>query len=142
MDETNFDDLIYYFKGDSNGKRLDDFENWIKLFEKIESGDMKLEKTYQKIIKKVFKSDLNKIVRGKYESEDKESALQNIKMLYQAREKVVKLLDDYSVIASIHGEGIKILTTDQMLQRLPIALAHVKSGNTFENLLNERRQII
>ena len=29
-----------------------------------------------------------------------------------------------------------------MLQRLPIALAQVKAGNTFENLLNEIRQII
>ena len=29
-----------------------------------------------------------------------------------------------------------------MLQRLPIALAQVKSGNTSENLLNEIRQII
>ena len=29
-----------------------------------------------------------------------------------------------------------------MLQRLPIALAEVKPGNTFENLLNKVRQII
>ena len=29
-----------------------------------------------------------------------------------------------------------------MLQRLPIALAQVKAGNVFENLLNEIRQII
>ena len=29
-----------------------------------------------------------------------------------------------------------------MLQRLPIALSQVKAGNTFENLLNEIRQII
>ena len=29
-----------------------------------------------------------------------------------------------------------------MLQRLPIALAQVKAGNTSENLLNEIRQII
>ena len=43
---------------------------------------------------------------------------------------------------SIHGEGIKILTPKQMLQRLPIAIAQVKEGNTFENLLNEIRQII
>ena len=28
-----------------------------------------------------------------------------------------------------------------MLQRLPIVLAHVKAGNTSENLLNEIRQI-
>ena len=29
-----------------------------------------------------------------------------------------------------------------MLLRLPIVLAQVKAGNTFENLLNEIRQII
>ena len=29
-----------------------------------------------------------------------------------------------------------------MFQRLPIALAHVKAGSTYENLLNEIRQII
>ena len=29
-----------------------------------------------------------------------------------------------------------------MLQRLPIALAQVKAGNTSENVLNEIRQII
>ena len=40
------------------------------------------------------------------------------------------------------GKGIKILTPKQMLQRLPIALAQVKSGNASENLLNEIRQII
>ena len=32
---------------------------------------------------------------------------------------------------------LKILTPLQMLQRLPIALAQVKAGNTCENLLNE-----
>ena len=34
------------------------------------------------------------------------------------------------------GKGITILTPKQMLQRLPIALAQVKVGNTSENLLN------
>ena len=29
-----------------------------------------------------------------------------------------------------------------MLQRIPIALAQIKAGNTSENLLNEIRQII
>ena len=36
----------------------------------------------------------------------------------------------------------KILTPKQMLQRLPIALAQVETGNTFEHLLNEIRQIL
>ena len=38
------------------------------------------------------------------------------------------------------GKGLKILTPKQMLQRLPIALAQVKAGNS-ESFLNEIRQI-
>ena len=37
---------------------------------------------------------------------------------------------------------LKILTTKEMLKRLPIALAQVKAGDTSENLVNEIRQII
>ena len=40
------------------------------------------------------------------------------------------------------GKGLKILTSTQMLQRLPIALAQVKAGNISDNLLNEIREII
>ena len=40
------------------------------------------------------------------------------------------------------GKGLKILTPNQMLKRLPIALAQVgKTGNSSESLLNEIRQI-
>ena len=42
----------------------------------------------------------------------------------------------------IKGKGMKISSPKQMLQRLPIALALVKAGNTSENLLNKIRQII
>ena len=37
---------------------------------------------------------------------------------------------------SQEGEGLKILTPNQMLKRLPIALAQVKAGNNSESLLN------
>ena len=40
------------------------------------------------------------------------------------------------------GTGLKILTPNQMLKRLPIALAQVKAGNNSESLLNEIRQIV
>ena len=40
------------------------------------------------------------------------------------------------------GEGLKILTPNKMLKRLPIALAQVKAGNSSESLLNEIRQIV
>ena len=40
------------------------------------------------------------------------------------------------------GEGLKILVPNQMLKRLPIALAQIKAGNNSESLLNEIRQIV
>ena len=40
------------------------------------------------------------------------------------------------------AKRIKRLTPKQILQRLPIALAQVKVGNTSEKLLNEIKQII
>ena len=42
----------------------------------------------------------------------------------------------------VYGKEINILTTKQTLQRLPLAFAQVKPGNTSENLLNEIRKII
>ena len=38
------------------------------------------------------------------------------------------------------GGGLKILTPDQMLSRLPITLAQLKAGNNSEKLKNEIRQ--
>ena len=40
------------------------------------------------------------------------------------------------------GKGLKILTSKQMLQRLPIVLAQVKAGNNSESLLTEIKKIV
>ena len=71
-------------------------------------------------------------------------------MLYKAGNKSIKFDDDYSSMMSeakakvraTKGTSLKILTPAQMLQRLSIALAQVKTGNNSESLLNEIRQII
>ena len=42
----------------------------------------------------------------------------------------------------IKGKGLKILTPQQIFQRLPIVLAQVKVGNNSESLLKEIRQIV
>ena len=39
------------------------------------------------------------------------------------------------------GKGLKILTPNQMLSRLPITLAQLKAGNNSEKLKNEIRQL-
>ena len=73
-------------------------------------------------------------------------ALKSIKLFYELREGVIKLFNDYSSTVSEakykekHWEGLRILNPKQMLERLPIALAKVKAGNTSEKLRNEIRQ--
>ena len=40
------------------------------------------------------------------------------------------------------GQGLKTLTPNQMLNRLPITLAQLKAGNNSEKLKNEIRQLL
>ena len=109
---------------------------------------MKLIVDYLKKLQDILKSNLNKLSKRRLKSEEQKSALENIKLHYKSRQAVIKLFNDYFSIASeakhkvIHGERLKTLTAKQMLQRLLIALALVKTGNASENLLNEIRQII
>ena len=52
------------------------------------------------------------------------------------------ILDAKKLAREQEGKGLKILTPNQMLKILPIALAQVKAGNNSESLLNEIRQIV
>ena len=45
-------------------------------------------------------------------------------------------------IQNQQGQGLKILTPDQMLKRLPISLARVKAENNSENLKNKIIQLL
>ena len=40
------------------------------------------------------------------------------------------------------GQGLKILTPEQMLSRLPISSAQLKAGNNSQKLKNEIRQLV
>ena len=71
-------------------------------------------------------------------------------MLYNARDSAIKFIKDYgSMILEAkrlakedqEGKGLKILTPNQMLKRLLIAVAQIKARNNSESLLNEIRQI-
>ena len=59
---------------------------------------MKLEDA--KELQNIFKSNLNEISKGRFKSEEQKSALVNIKLLYESRQTVIKLFNEYSLIAS------------------------------------------
>ena len=71
-------------------------------------------------------------------------------MFYNARDNAIKFIRDYGgmileakkLAKEKEGTGLKILTPNQMLKRLPIAPAQIKAGNNSGSLLNEIRQIV
>ena len=56
--------------------------------------------------------------------------------------RVVKVILDFNKNRQQKGQGIKILTPNQMLNRLPIALAQLQAGNNSNKLKNEKRQLL
>ena len=59
------------------------------------------------------------------------------------RDKIINIVEKiFNFNKQQKGKGFKILTLKQMLERLPIAFAQVKAGNTSEDLLMEIFQII
>ena len=59
-------------------------------------------------------------------------------------DKILKIVDKILEFNKQNqsGKGLKILTPNQMLSRLPISLAQLKAGNNSEKLKNEIRQIL
>ena len=118
------------------------------IFKSICKGYITLEDIEKEQIE--VKKDLGRIKQGdpKDKSPEQKKTIDNIKNLYNAREEVVRMYNDYVknisryIYDSKQGTGLNILTPKQMLQRLSIALAQIKSGNNSESLLNEIRQIV
>ena len=118
------------------------------IFKSIYNGYTTLEDIERKQTE--LKKDLRRIKQGdpKDKLQEQKNIINNIKNLYNSREEVVQMFNDYAknisrnIYDSKQGTALKILTPKQMLQRLPIALAQTKAGNNSESLLNEIRQIV
>ena len=85
----------------------------------------------------VIKSGLN----------DSKNKIENMREEEKEIEKPSEIIDIAEKILEFNkqnqqGQGLKILTPDQMLSRLPITLAQLKAGNNSQKLKNEIRQIL
>ena len=118
----------------------------ITFLNNIKKGKISLKEAKNK--QKNYRNYLNIIRRGNKNANQKK-VLENINNHFNARNSAIKFIEDYgSMILEAkklakeqEGTGLKILTPNQMLKRLPIALAQIKAGNNSESLLNEIRQI-
>ena len=55
---------------------------------------------------------------------------------------IVNIFNFISKEPKKRGQGLKILTQNHMLSRLPVTLAQLKAGNNSEKLKNEIRQLL
>ena len=145
IDCDNLQYIIYSKKQIINFSEL---KSPLTILDEIKKGEMTLEgaRDYQKD----YLAYLKNIRKGNKNAKQRE-ILANLNMLYNAREEAIKFIEDYvSKILDAKrlaredqgGKGLKILTPNQVLKRLPIALAQVKAGNNSENLLNKIRRIV
>ena len=79
---------------------------------------------------KDLKEEIKKMSKEEKEIEDPESIVEIV-------EEILKFNKQKQ-----EGQGIKILTPNQMLSRLPISLAQLEAGNSSNELNNEIRQLL
>ena len=134
--QIGFNNLAYHYKGKNVRNNFIGFKSPLRFYRSIKEGYITLEKSEEQ--QKEFKLELNEMIKTIKKIENQKSVINNIKTHYKSGKKIIELFDNYSTIIfeakykTIHGEGLKILTPEQMLQRLPIAFAQV----------NQIRQII
>ena len=125
-----------------------DFRNYrmsLNLFEDLRDGDINPKELLKNQTR--FKLNLNEIKIGGKKSVDQKNTVKNTTTLFDLREEIIDFFRDYSFLLSDvkcktkYGEGLKILTSKQILQRLPIALAQVKGGKKSESLSNEIKHL-
>ena len=80
--------------------------------------------------------------KNKDKSEDKSENKREDKQLDTIDMLLLETEEEATRRIENKGRGLKILTPQQMLTRLPISLAQLKAGNNSEKLKNEIRQLL
>ena len=114
--------------------------------ENIYNGKMNMDKAEMDrgyLLKKLVEFNNKSIPRTIEEKDKKRDTYESAYSLFEGRELILNNFKSrIFLIKARKNKELKILTPKKMLQRLVIALAHVKAGNTSKNLLNKVRQII
>ena len=146
--KIDYNNLNYVVVGTGDKYSFDDLDDPLTFLSNIKKGEISMEKAIKQQYN--FHKYLN-LIRIGNKNDNQKRALANINAFYNARDNAIKFIQDYGrmileareqALTEQYGKGLKILTPNQMLKRLPIALAQIKAGNNSESLLNEIRQIL
>ena len=86
---------------------------------------------------------VNFIDRGLKDLKEEIKKMPEVKIKNENPELILEIVEEilkFNKQNQQKGQGIKILTPNQMLNRLPIALAQLQAGNNSNKLKNEIRQ--
>ena len=152
IDELNnkfdYNNLNYVVAGTGDKYSFDDLDDPLTFLNNIKNGKISMGKAIEQQYN--FRKYFN-LIRIGNKNDNQKRTLANINVFYNARDNAIQFIRDYGgmileareqALIEQYGKGIKILTPNQMLKRLPIALAQVKACNNSESLLNEIRQIV
>ena len=118
-------------KKDSTEYDFNKIKDPITFLNDIKKGKISIQEAKDK--QENYYNYLKKIRKGN-KSANQKRTLANINILFNARDNAIKFYEDYSsmIFEAIEkeGEGLKILTPNQMLKRLSIALAQIKAGKS------------
>ena len=127
--KIDYDNLKYVSVNKRTEYNFSALSDPITLLNNIKKGEMSLEEA--KECQQDYLDYLNIIRKGNKNAEQRKT-LANINMFYNARNSAIKFIEDYGsmileaknlVKEDQKGERLKILTQNQMLKRLLIALA-------------------
>ena len=144
--KIDYNNLKYVISSSGDEYSFDKLKDPITFLDNIKKGKISLEEAKNQ--QQNYYNYLNKIRRGN-KNANQRKAIANINIHFNTRNSGIKFIEDYAsmileakkLAKEQEGTGLKILTLNQMLKRLTIALAQIKAGNNSENLLNEISQI-
>ena len=146
--KIDYNNLNYVVVGTGDKYSFDDLDDPLTLLNNIKKGKISMGKAMEQQYN--FHKYL-KLIRIGNKNDNQKRSLANINVFYNARDNAIQFIHDYGrmileaknqALEEKFGKGLKILTPNQMLKRLSIALAQVKVGNNSESLLNEIGQIV
>ena len=127
--KIDYNNLNYVVVGTGEEYNFNNLDDLLTLLNNIKKGKISIEKAIEQQYN--FNKYLN-IIRIENKNDDQKRILANINILFNARNNAIQFIQDYGsmileakrlAIEEQYGKGLKILTPNQMLKRLPIALA-------------------
>ena len=147
-DSVDYNNLNFEYVDPTNDVRCYEYMDCKGIFNAIKNDQVRFDEAPKKHDEFLYKLSNKKLVKKPPKKKAWLIILLDFTILEKKLLTFLKIMEKWSLMQPTNeknkteGKWLEILTRKQMLQRLPIALAQVKTGNNAESLLSEIRQIL